>query len=87
MFSILEEKNLFLIQQGQEAEYALENKKHEFEVIKEEFRKEIGTLEGSLAEIKERISKTSLEKNILQNTTQDEENRVLDPILFSKIEK
>jgi hypothetical protein len=29
MFATLEEKNLFLIQQGQESEQALEQKKHE----------------------------------------------------------
>lgn len=37
MFATLEEKNLFLIQQGQEAEQVLETKKHEFEKLKKEF--------------------------------------------------
>ena len=47
-------------------------KRHEFELIKEDFKKEINLLESSLNEVKERIGKTSTEKTILENTTQDE---------------
>ena len=72
MFSTLEEKNLFLIQQGQEAEQVLETKKHEYDKLKGEFNYEIGVLKGSKGEIKGRIFKTDAEKNNLQNTTADE---------------
>ena len=40
-------------------------KKHEYEQIQDEFKKEIGLLEGSQGEVKDRIGKTDLEKNIL----------------------
>lgn len=71
MFSILEEKNLFLIQQGQESEQALEAKKYEYKEIKKKFEDEIGTLSTSKNEIKDRIVRTDFERNNLENTTMD----------------
>ena len=48
---------------------------------------DIGTLKTSKNEIKDRIVKTDVEKNILENTTQDEQNKVLDPGTYKNIEK
>ena len=50
----------------------LEAKKHELEETKRKFMGEIGTLKTSKHEIRDRISKTNQEKNILETTTQDE---------------
>ena len=47
---------------------------------------EIKTLKGSKNEIKDKIVKTDVEKNVLENTTQDEYNKVLDPYTYGKIE-
>jgi len=65
----------------------LENKKHEFEQLRHEFSKDISLLEGSKSEIKGRIVRTDAEKNILENTTQDEHNKVLDPVTYGRIEQ
>lgn len=56
-FTTLEEKNLFLIQQTQEAEQAFEEKNHEFMRIKKECERDIRGLENGLTEVKERIKK------------------------------
>lgn len=86
-FAILEEKNLFLIQQGQEAEHVLETKQHDYEHLLKESQKEINILKESKKEIKERIKKNENEKNQLQNTTLESENKVLDPVIYSKIDQ
>ncbi|MFS8159528.1 MAG: hypothetical protein ACMG6E_04815 [Candidatus Roizmanbacteria bacterium] len=46
IFGILEEGNLFLIQQGQEAEQVLELKKHELEDLKNKCDEEMGKLKN-----------------------------------------
>ena len=56
-------------------------------MIKDDFKKEIDALENSLKEVKERISKTDAEKVVLQNTTQDEHNKVLDHHLYNQIDE
>ena len=37
-------------------------------------------------EIKGRIVKTDFERGILENTTSDNQNKVIDPVTFSKLE-
>lgn len=65
----------------------LEAKKHEYEEIKRKFVSDIGTLKFSKNEVGDRIHRTEQEKNILENTTQDEHNKVLDPLTYKNIEK
>lgn len=54
-FTTLEEKNLFLIQQTQEAEQAFEEKNHEFIKVKKKYENDIRGLENGLKEVKDRI--------------------------------
>mmetsp|Transcript_36845 Transcript_36845/g.36474 ORF Transcript_36845/g.36474 Transcript_36845/m.36474 type:complete len:326 (+) Transcript_36845:315-1292(+) len=56
-FTTLEEKNLFLIQQTQEAEQAYEEKNHLFQRSKKRYENEIKALGGGLTEVNERIGK------------------------------
>lgn len=65
----------------------MEAKKHEYEEIKRKFVSDIGTLKSSKNEVGDRIHRTEQEKNILENTTQDEHNKVLDPLTYKNIEK
>jgi hypothetical protein len=65
----------------------LETKKHEFEKLKKEFNTEISVLRGSKGEIKGRIFKTDAERNNLENTSQDQVNKVLEPYVYAKIEQ
>ena len=44
-------------------------------------------MKGSKSEIKGRIVRTDAEKNILENTTQDEHNKVLDPVTYGRIDQ
>ena len=47
---------------------------------------ELGILKGSKKEINERISKTDLDKNYLQNTTGDSQNKNIDMITIQQID-
>jgi hypothetical protein len=47
----------------------LETKRHEFERLKQEYNNEISILKGGKNEIKDRISRTEVEKGNLMNTT------------------
>ena len=86
IFGILEEGNLFLIQQGQESEQVLDTKKHELEFLRTECDKEMGKLQNGEDEIKERIHKNQQEREFLQNTTMVEQNKVIDANTFSNID-
>lgn len=55
-FTNLEMKNLFLIQQTQEAEQEFEERKQDFIKKKAKYEKEINGLKRGLAEVKERIA-------------------------------
>lgn len=57
IFATLEEKNLFLIQQGQEAEENYEKKSHEYEELKSETDREINVLRAGLADVEDRKMK------------------------------
>lgn len=60
-FTSLEEKNLFLIQQTQEAEQSVEEKKHEFNKVRKQFDKELSGLQQGLIEVNERIDNTKMD--------------------------
>ncbi len=57
IFANLEEKNLFLIQQSQDAEQQLETKKHEFTELEGEMQREIRVLTKGLQEVDDRKSR------------------------------
>lgn len=77
---------MFLIQQGQTSEEQLEQKKHELDELKKKCDFEIGKLRTGEEDIKERIIKNETEKTFLLNTTQDEQNKVIDPVTFSNVD-
>lgn len=62
IFENLEEKNLFLIQQGQENEQQIELKKLEFKESKHKLESEISSLEDREREVQLRTEKTMREK-------------------------
>lgn len=57
------------------------------EKLRQEFNEEIGVLKGSKHEVKSRIVKTDTEKKILENTSQDQVNKVLEPHIYAKVEQ
>ncbi len=57
------------------------------DLLKNEYQFEIGNLKGSKTEIKGRIVKTDAEKKVLENTSQDQQNKVLEPQIYQKIEQ
>ena len=63
IFGGLEEKNLFLIQQCQEQEHVLEQKKHELIELQAAMDKEIKSLDDSLKEVNERKERILDNKN------------------------
>ena len=56
------------------------------ELLRNEFNSEIENLKGSKSEIKGRIMKTDGEKKVLENTSGDQQNKVLDPHIYLKID-
>ena len=56
------------------------------ELLRNEFNFEIDNLKGSKSEIKSRIMKTDGEKKVLENTSGDQQNKVLDPHIYHKID-
>lgn len=82
-FTALEEKNLFLIQQTQEAEQAYEEKNQELTRIKKKFDKEISGLQQGLNETNERIKK--IRKEIDTESKGDNENKEMDPMIINRI--
>ena len=88
IFATLEEKNLFLIQQGQEAEQQLETKKHELKILEAEMNKEVSLLTHSLVEVEERKARTLKESKLMSGATVEEENKTIDVSKFNhKIKK
>jgi len=71
-FTTLEEKNLFLIQQTQEAEQAYEEKNHIFMKTKKKYENELEALESGLSEVKERINKITGEMEKDQELDNDQ---------------
>lgn len=79
-FTTLEEKNLFLIQQTQEAEQAYEEKNHEFKKIKKQYENSIRVVENGLTEVRERITKTLGEMEKDQDLDSDQKSMPPDQI-------
>ena len=65
IFSMLEEQNLFLIQQGQDNEQQIEQKKDEYKQIEKNMEKELNGLTESKQQVVERMGKTQAEKTVL----------------------
>lgn len=87
IFATLEEKNLFLIQQGQEAEEVLETKKHEYAELSSKTQREIDILKQSLTDVEDRKLRTIKDSKNMAGVVQDEENKTLDPVTQDAIEK
>jgi uncharacterized phage infection (PIP) family protein YhgE len=88
-FTTLEEKNLFLIQQTQEAEQACEEKSHELNKVCRMYENDIRGLEVGLQEVKERIKKTQEEMDKDSNFENDQKAmpKELEKQLKNKIEE
>ena len=82
-FTTLEEKNLFLIQQTQEAEQAYEEKNHVFMKTKKRYENELRALENGLAEVKDRINKITGEME--KDSELDNDQKKMPPELVKKI--
>jgi hypothetical protein len=67
IFENLEEKNLFLIQQGQENEQQIEMKRLEQKETQRKLEGEIQTLEDREREVQQRTEKTMREKANLED--------------------
>lgn len=50
------------------------------------YTNELGNLKSSKKEINDKIDKTDIETKFLQNTTQDDQNKVVDPNTYEKID-
>ena len=57
------------------------------DLLRNEFNFEIDNLKGSKSEIKSRINKTDGEKKVLENTSGDQQYKVLDPHIYLKIDQ
>lgn len=79
IFENLEEKNLFLIQQGQENEQQIEEKKREFALQKKKAETEFGNLENREREMQTRTDKTMQEFQTLKAETLDETSKTISP--------
>ena len=86
-FALLEEKNLFLIQQTQEAEQAIEDKILEFELEKKRIDAEIERVSHDMQEINDKITKNRTEmkhvigiKDNLSNMSPDLINKIKQKI-------
>lgn len=82
-FTTLEEKNLFLIQQTQEAEQGYEEKNHSFMKTKKRYENELRVLRNGLAEVKERISKIKGEME--KDQEGDNDQKKMPPELVKRI--
>jgi len=87
IFTELEEKNLSLIQQGQEHDQTLEKKRKEFKQIKEEMEYSIDKLKSSEKEVKERTVRAVSEKQNLENQTSEGNNKILSEGSYDRIKK
>lgn len=79
IFENLEEKNLFLIQQGQENEQQIEEKRREFAAQKKKAEIEFGNLENREREMQTRTDKTMVEFQNLKAETLDETSKTITP--------
>ncbi len=85
IFENLEEKNLFLIQQGQENEQQIEMKRLEQKETQRKLESEIQTLEDREREVQQRTEKTMREKANLEDQTSDVNNKVISDRTFKII--
>ena len=86
-FFELEENNLSLIQQWQQNEQQTEIKRKEYERIKFEKEVEIGNLQNTVEENKERRSKIGDEKSVFEMQTSKGSDNLMNEQLYSKIVK
>ena len=82
IFATLEEKNLFLIQQSQEAEEALENKKHQYFEVTDDMDSEIKVLTNSLQEVDFRKDRIQKDSKMMATSATEEENKTIDAATF-----
>ena len=87
IFSDLEEKNLSLIEQGQEHDELLEKKRKDFYKIRNDLENEIDNLKKSELEVKERTGKTQSEKQTLESMTSEGNNRILSDGSYKRIKE
>lgn len=85
IFEMLEEKNLFLIQQGQENRKLLEEKRLEYNTIKQREEFEFGNLENREKEMQARIDKTQSESLVLKASDQDDSTKIIKPDKLVKL--
>lgn len=78
LFSELEEKNLSLIQQGQEVEQQIENKQREKEILQIQKERELGELRQTELEIDARTRKTMNELELLQSKSEESNKKIMD---------
>lgn len=85
IFSTLEEQNLFLIQQGQENEQQIEQKKIEQAYHEEIMEADIDGLTSSEQQVKDRMNKTLLEKTALQQIVNSGSNKMLADSVYHRL--
>ena len=77
IFESLEEKNLFLIEKGQDIDQILEEKMRQFAFDKKVKQGEISQLEDRLSEIQSRYDKTLIEYTQAKRNTVDDQTHEL----------
>ena len=85
IFESLEEKNLFLIQQGQENQKQYEEKNREYNAVKSKAEHEFNNLETREREMQNRIDKTYREFATLQAETLDDNTKIIKPEKYKLI--
>lgn len=85
IFSVLEEKNLNLIERCQDSEQQLEEKKQQEKIIKAEFSRQIGILEANETTNLDRIKKVEIERDALKGISEDNESTKLDEKLQEQL--
>lgn len=85
IFSVLEEKNLNLIERCQDSEQQLEEKKQQEKLIKAEFSRQIGILEANETTNLDRIKKVEIERDALKGISEDNESTKLDEKLQEQL--
>ena len=87
IFSDLEEKNLSLIEQGQEHDELLEKKRKDFYWIRNVLENDIDILKKSEIEVKERTGKTQSEKETLERMTSEGNIRILSDGSYKRVKE
>lgn len=85
IFENLEEKNLFLIQQGQENEEQIEEKKRNFAKMTMQAEQKLGMLENREKEMQNKKEKTSSEYKNLKSEISNETSKTITPATYEKI--